>query len=106
MIEIEALENGAHRNQYFHGELPEGWAIIPEDMIVPDTFPFVNIEVEEKTYYNEVPAPTEEGVSMTQEAYTMLTVTKMTEGTLPEPQPEPITPDSTADEVLDALLGV
>lgn len=84
IIEIEALENGAHRNQ--EGNLthvPIGWAIIPDDMEIPQTFPFVNMEVEN-------------GV-----------VTKMTEGVVPDPipTPEPEYEPST-DDVLNALLGV
>ena len=45
IIEIKALNNGAHNNQTYHGVVPEGWAIIPDDMVIPDTFPFVDIEV-------------------------------------------------------------
>ena len=54
LIEIAALENGAHRNQEIHTmeflsdlmEVPEGYAVIPEDMEIPDTFPFVNLKAE------------------------------------------------------------
>lgn len=83
MIEIEALENGAHRNQTIDGMIPvpDGWAVIPDSMDIPDTFPFVNITVEN-------------GV-----------VTSMTAGIVPEPEPEP-EPEPTTDDVLNALLGV
>ena len=48
IIEIDALANGAHRNQDGAFEtVPSGWAVIPDDMEIPDTFPFVNIETEE-----------------------------------------------------------
>ena len=47
MIEIGALENGAHNNQTYHGYLPDGWAVIPPDMEIPDTFPFVDMIVDE-----------------------------------------------------------
>jgi hypothetical protein len=47
IIEINALDNGAHNNQTYHGIVPDGWAIIPDDMVIPDTFPFVNIGVED-----------------------------------------------------------
>lgn len=47
IIEIAALTNGAHRNQTYHGILPEGWAIIPNEIEIPKTFPFVNIETDE-----------------------------------------------------------
>lgn len=83
-IEIEALENGAHRNQDSTlSYIPEGWAIIPDTIEIPDTFPFVNIEVED-------------GV-----------VTKMTAGVVPEPIPMPEPKqEPSADDVLNALLGV
>lgn len=66
IIEIQPLENGAHRNQTCNlNTIPDGWAEVPSSISVPDTFPFVNIEVEN-------------GV-----------VTSMTAGTVPEPEPEP-----------------
>ena len=48
IIEIQALENGAHRNQETNDFfiLPEGWAIIPNGMELAN-FPFGNIEVKE-----------------------------------------------------------
>ena len=48
IIEIQPLANGAHRNQ--EGGLrtvPEGWAVIPDGMEIPETFPFVDIQVED-----------------------------------------------------------
>ena len=48
IIEIRALSNGAHWNRDIDGtELPEGWAVIPEDMEIPKTFPFVDITVDD-----------------------------------------------------------
>lgn len=48
IIEIAALENGAHRNQSgFAGDVPAGWAAIPDGMEVPETFPFVGITVDD-----------------------------------------------------------
>ena len=44
IIEINALENGAHRSQTYHGELPDGWSYIPKNVSIPDTFPFVHID--------------------------------------------------------------
>ena len=85
MIEIIALDNGAHRNQTYHGVLPEGWAIIPDDMEIPDTFPFVDVTAEDI-----------DGV---------MTVTGMTAGVVPEPAPEPER-EPTTDEILNAMLGV
>ena len=71
LIEILALDNGAHRNFTADMEVPvtEGWAVVPEEMEVPETFPFVNIEAKEI-----------DGV---------MTVTSMTAGVMPEPEPEP-----------------
>ena len=46
MIEIIALENGAHKNQTFNGLLPDGWAIIPNDMKC-DNFPFGSVAAKE-----------------------------------------------------------
>lgn len=63
IIEIEPLDNGAHRNQNSSlTSIPEGWAVIPDIMEIPDTYPFVNIEVDGQT------------------------VTAMTAGTVPEPE--------------------
>jgi hypothetical protein len=85
MIEIAALENGAHNNQTYHGTLPEGWAVIPPDMEIPDTFPFVDVEAEEI-----------DGV---------MTVTGMTAGIVPEPTPVPER-EPSAEEILNIILGV
>ena len=47
IIEIEALENGAHRNQNgFIGDIPDGWAVIPDGIELPN-FPFGDIAVYE-----------------------------------------------------------
>lgn len=108
---------------------PEGWACIPEDFLLPSTFPRLSsIEAEELTYTREVEVQKEvtktrptgyvdedgnaemetysetETVTETRE-YKMMTVTAMTEGTLPEVMPEP-EPEPTADELINALLGV
>ena len=75
IIEIVALSNGAHRNQTYNGAtVPDGWAVIPESMAVPDTFPFVNLTVDGQT------------------------VTSMAAGIVPEPdEPEPTAEDITLD---------
>ena len=118
IIEIKALDNGAHRNQTCEDmNVPDGWAIIPEDMPVPLPFPFVNIEVEEVTYYREVEESrdvtkvhestgeeyTEKEVVRKQEPYKVMTVTKMSEGTVPAPEPE-IEVVPTAQEDVDEML--
>lgn len=45
IIEIAALENGAHRNQTSNA-CPDGWAVIPDDMECAN-FPFGEVEVED-----------------------------------------------------------
>ena len=79
IIEIAALPNGAHRNQTgTFSAVPDGWAVIQDSISIPDTFPFVNIEVDGQT------------------------VTAMTERTVPEPEPEP-DPEPTPEERIAAL---
>ena len=72
IIEIKALENGAHRNQTSDiAAIPEGWAVIPEDMVC-ENFPFGKVE--------------------TAEVDGVVTVTKWTAGEIPEqedPEAEP-----------------
>lgn len=81
LIEITALSKGAHRNQTYNGStVPDGWAVIPDGMAVPDTFPFVNLTVDGQT------------------------VTSMTAGTIPEPEPEP-EPEPTAEDITLDLLA-
>ena len=77
IIEIKPLPNGAHRNQTIQGGMacPRGWAIIPENMPIPETFPFVTIEVEGQR------------------------VVTMTAGTVPEPEPGPEPEPSEADDL-------
>ena len=82
IIEIIALENGAHRNNESGSikTVPDGWAVIPEDMEC-ENFPFGEVEAEEVG-----------GV---------MTVTKWTAGEMPEvPTPEE---EPTVGERVDAL---
>ena len=77
IIEIEALENGAHRNQNgFIGDVPAGWAVIPDGMELPN-FPFGDIAVDETqtppvvTSWTPLPVPDDppaEDVPLTVEA--------------------------------------
>lgn len=129
IIEIQALTNGAHRNQGGDfSTIPNGWAVIPDYIVIPDTFPFVDIEVEEITYYREEETVqnvtktrevssvddmgnpvtvteeyTEQEIVMEQKPYTAMTVTSMDAGVVPEPEPEqkPATVPTVWDE-LDA----
>lgn len=77
IIELTSLGNGAHRNQTISGgfPVPNGWAAIPEDMKIPETFPFVNVEAQD-------------GI-----------VTALTPGTVPEPQPEPAPAPTQLDRI-------
>lgn len=96
IIEIAALPNGAHRNQSWYEEIiPEGWALIPENMTIPETFPFVDFKTEVVTYY-----PKDE---WEKETYTRTEVVGMTAGVMPEPEPEP-EKQPTAQEDTDAML--
>ena len=70
IVEIAALDNGAHRNQTVNGRVipPDGWAVIPDSMTT-ENFPFGTLEAEPIG-----------GV---------MTVTAWAPGTIPEPEPEP-----------------
>ena len=79
IIEITALSNGAHRNQEGNfNVVPAGWAVIPDDIVIPDTYPFVEVTAED-------------GI-----------VTELTPGTLPKPEPEPAQ-EPTVDERVTAM---
>ena len=47
-IRIEKNPDGSHAFQC-GGHLENGWAVIPYDMEIPDTFPYVDIEVDTVT---------------------------------------------------------
>lgn len=86
--------------------VPLEWAGKEIDYTKPSTFPRLgSLEAEELTYIREVEVQTEDGTGTETHEYKMMTVTHMTEGTLPEPIPEP-EPEPTADELINALLGV
>lgn len=80
IIKIEPYDNGAHANQTSSATfpVPPGYAFIPDDMPIPDTFPFVDIEVE-----GDPPV-----------------VVKMTAGVVP-PEPEP--PEPTVEDRIAEL---
>lgn len=95
IIEIEALSNGAHRNQDGGFDvIPSGWAVIPDGMELPATFPFVDIGVEAVEHTRESAIPDGEP-----ETYTVPTVTAMTAGTVPEP--EKLTPAKQRENAYD-----
>lgn len=86
IVQIDALDNGAHRNQTIDSltAIPEGWAVVPDDMVT-DNFPFGDLTAEEI-----------DGVMM---------VTSWTPGVIPEPDPIPER-NPSANELIDILLGV
>ena len=79
IIEIHALENGAHNNQTINGTIhvSDGWAIIPDGMETPN-FPFGDITVDDQT------PPV---------------VTRWTPLPIPEPEPAPEPAPTTEDRV-------
>lgn len=87
IVEIKALDNGAHNNQTIDGvfeNIPDGYAVVPDDKEC-ENFPFGEVKVEEI-----------DGV---------MTVTEWIPGVIPEPEPMP-EPEPTTGEILDMLLGV
>lgn len=78
IIEIAPLINGAHRNQTYNGFVPDGWALMPDDLTA-ESFPFGAVEAEE--------------IDGT------MTVTAWTAGTIPEPEPQPEPEPSMADRM-------
>ena len=82
IIKIQAEENGGHDNQTINGNIPvpDGWVIIPDDMELPYSFPFVTFH------------------------YRKGVVTDMSP--LPIPAPPPIYDEPDPSEILNALLGV
>lgn len=51
IIELVSLENGAHRNRKtdFDVEVPDGWALVSDDLEIPATFPFVKNLVQDES---------------------------------------------------------
>lgn len=99
IINLTPLEEGVyndHKADHITAP-PEGWAMIPEDMVLPSTFPRLgSIEAKEITYTYDVEVEKQDEetgkmVTVTeQREKVIMTVTAMTEGSLPEPvDPEP-----------------
>lgn len=88
IVEIKALDNGAHRNQD-GSVLPNGWVVVPPEVGTMETlpnFPFGNFEVEE---VNGVP-------TMKKDSWEPLPMPE------PEPEPEPPVEESSVWDELDA----
>lgn len=134
IIDLTPLEDGVH-NAYGSNEVPNGFAMVPKDFPLPSTFPRLgSITAEEISYpyevevekdvvkYRDVEIIGEDGKPViVKEEYTekemvteqrekvIMTVTAMTEGTLPEPvEPEPTEQEQMrADiEYLAIMTGV
>ena len=75
IIKIEPYENGAHANQSPTPKIiPEGWAVIPDNIELPSTFPFVNLTIDENG-----------------------NITGVTAGVVPDPEPEETEPSEAED---------
>lgn len=88
IIEINALDNGAHDNQTIDGAspstfpIPSGWAVIPDDMVC-DNFPFGEVEVEKID--------------------SVVIVTKWIPGIMPEPEFEEICNYTVEEAIANGL---
>lgn len=107
-IQIQKNPDGSHAFQ-IGGVLENGWAVVPENMELPDTFPYVNIEVDEITH----PAVTTNSTKQVDGKYieyekvlipefTQLEVVSMTEGE--EIIVEEVIVEFTAQDDTDAML--
>lgn len=92
-IRIEKNPDGGHAFQ-FGGALENGWAVVPSDLKIPDSFPYVDIEV------GSVTRPSIDGGA----DIVRMEVLSMTAGEIPEEVQQDLAPG--ADAVLNTLLGV
>lgn len=101
IIEINALDNGSHRNQegnFF--KIPEGWAVIPDDMETPN-FPFGEVETIDEDIMGFEWVENEETGEVERVEKVMGTrkvVSKWTAGTIPEAE-EPEEPISETEQL-------
>lgn len=51
IVELVPVENGAHRNHKtdFDVDVPDGWAVVSDDLEIPATFPFVKNLVQDES---------------------------------------------------------
>lgn len=85
IVEINALYNGAHRNQTGAEVCPEGWAVVPEELLAEweACAPFAEITVDGDVVTGIIPV----------------------EAPPPEPEPEPVdTLEQRLSEIEDAIL--
>lgn len=80
ILEIEALSNGAHRNQITRENVvpPDGWAIVPQELEEEaiSYLPFVEITVEDGK------------------------ITGVAQGAVPAPEPEPAPEPTEGDDLM------
>ena len=108
IICLTPLETGVYNDNYKDNidAPPDGWAYIPEDFSLPSTFPRLkSLKAEELTYFYEAEIEKDDKIVIEKREKLIMTVTEMTEGTLPAPTPEPKA-EPTDTEILNALLGV
>lgn len=85
IIKIEPSPDGGHCNQSMAlKKIPEGWAVIPDDMETPN-FPFGEVIAEEI-----------DGV---------MTITSWVAGTIPKTEPE-VETEPTTEELINIIMGV
>jgi hypothetical protein len=106
---IKKNPDGGHAFQN-GGRLPDGWAVVPAGMVLPDSFPYVNIETKMVTHPAvirkvrvEVDGETVEKETVVRPEYTQLEVSYMSAG-----EKIPVTNECkpTADDAVNVLLGV
>lgn len=85
-IKIDANNDGGHSTQT-GGVISDGWAFIPNDIVIPSSFPYVNIEVAEVFHpavtsraTNEINGDLVEHEEVLLPEYTQVEVISMTEG--------------------------
>ena len=67
IVKLSASKNGAHKNQTYNGVVPEGWALLP-DNVECENFPF--------------------GTPKTENVNGKTVVVEWTKGVVPEPEPD------------------
>lgn len=113
-IKIEKNLDGGHEYQD-GGIMGEGWAAIPEDMELPDTFPYVDIEVALVTHPEENWEDSAGNVLVVTPSYTQMEVTKMIAGEQIPVSEEPEIPslearvdtlESTTDDMILLMADI
>lgn len=106
-IKIDANQDGSHAYQ-IGGNLEDGWAVVPDGMELPDTFPFVEIKAGLKTHPAVMAKDSEGNDIVLIPEVTQMEVTTMSEGEeIPQPdEPEVPTPQENANAITDLQLAM